>query len=1188
MRFTRYLCLSAILLGAIAHSSAGATLTVCASGCAYSDPQAAIDAAQPGDTILLRAGETFIGHYALRAKASTSTAAIVIRSDAPASALPGDGVRLVPPGIAGANVQTGALPRLRGRGGQWKTTPVLTADPGAHHYTLQFLDIDGIAQEGWSTLVELGTMGANQDTLAEVPHDIVIDRLYIHGHPTKGQKRCLALNGRNVDILNSRISGCASFVSDAQAIAGFNGPGPFKIINNYLEATGENVMFGGADPTISNLVPTGIEIRRNHLVKPLSWRGAILAPPSAAPTATAVAGGGSLAAGTHYFTVVALMDSQSETAVSAQSAERAVTVSGSSGVKLSWPAVTGADRYRVYRGSQAKGENRYLETSGATTTFTYTGTSEIAATPPSSGTVWTIKNLLELKNAQQVTVDGNMIEQVWASAQKGFAILLTPKNQDGAATWTAVRDITISNNIIRHASGAIVIQGIDYVHTSQRTTRVTIRNNLAYDIKWTWGNSPHFLLLTGGPTNVTVDHNTSFHDDKVVLIDDGPSSGFVFTNNVAPHNTYGIFGSGAGFGANAIKVYFPDGIVRRNALGGGSASLYPPDNFFPDMPTFLSQFVNAGANDYRLTSTSTFRGAGTDGKDLGVDFTALNAAQGGTSAPPPTGGTLAPYGGTAAALPGTIQAENFDEGGAEVAYHDATAGNAGGKYRTSDVDVESTTDAGGGFNVGWMSVGEWLKYSVNVAAGGTYDLEFRVASNGGGGTIHLEVNGSNKTGSIGIPNTGGWQSWTTVRKSGVSLSAGPQVWRLVVDQAGASGATLNLNRIVVTAATTSTPTAGGGDIVLYASDASRIAGNWARVSSTGAAGGQLLQSVDRGWSTPNVPKSAPTDYFEMSFTPEANRDYRLWIRLRAQGDSKYNESVWVQFSGAVTSAGAPKWPLGSTAALLVNLEACSGCGVSGWGWQNRAYWLSDNGVVRFGSSALQTIRVQTREDGAQIDQVVLSPVTYFDKAPGTLKNDTTIVSKTAVAPTPITLSSDIVLYASDVARLSGNWARRSSATAAGGEMLASADKGWSSPDAPLVSPSDYVEMTFTPEANRPYRIWLRLSATADSKWNDSVWVQFSGAVNASGAAVWRIGSTSALLVNLEACSSCGMSGWGWQDGAWWVSQSAVVQFPTTGTQTIRIQTREDGVQVDQIVLSSETYLTNAPGTPTRDATIVPR
>jgi hypothetical protein len=375
--------------------------------------------------------------------------------------------------------------------------------------------------------------------------------------------------------------------------------------------------------------------------------------------------------------------------------------------------------------------------------------------------------------------------------------------------------------------------------------------------------------------------------------------------------------------------------------------------------------------------------------------------------------------------------------------------------------------------------------------------------------------------------------------------------------------------------------------VLHASDVSRIAGNWARVSSGSGAGGQAMQSTDRGWSSSDAPRSAPADYFEAQFTPEANRAYRVWLRLRAASDSKWNESVWVQFSGASDGSGAPRWPIGTASALLVNLEACSGCGVSAWGWQNHAYWLSDEAIVRFAYGTTQTIRVQTREDGVSIDQIVLSPVTYFDTAPGRATNDTTILSKTST-PAPPPTGGDIVLNASDASRLTGNWARVSSSTGAGGQSLQSADRGWSAPDAALVSPADYFEMSFTPEAGRAYRLWVRMRAANDSRWNESVWVQFSGAVNANGGALWRTGSTSALLVNLENCSECGVSRWGWQDNAWWLGDSSVVRFASSTTQTIRIQTREDGVEIDQVVLSPVTYFTNAPGTPTNDTVIVPK
>jgi len=174
------------------------------------------------------------------------------------------------------------------------------------------------------------------------------------------------------------------------------------------------------------------------------------------------------------------------------------------------------------------------------------------------------------------------------------------------------------------------------------------------------------------------------------------------------------------------------------------------------------------------------------------------------------GGSSGPYGGTPVSLPGTIQAENFDTGGSGVAYSDTSTGNAGGQYRSTDVDVETTSDTGGGYDIGWVAPGEWLKYTVNVAAAGTYNIEARVASSGAGGTFHIEANGVDKTGPITIPNTGGWQIWTTVTKSNVSLAAGDQVWRVVFDTTGPGGSIGNLNYLRLT-----TGTGGGGSSTAY-------------------------------------------------------------------------------------------------------------------------------------------------------------------------------------------------------------------------------------------------------------------------------------------------------------------------------------------------------------------------------------
>ena len=145
--------------------------------------------------------------------------------------------------------------------------------------------------------------------------------------------------------------------------------------------------------------------------------------------------------------------------------------------------------------------------------------------------------------------------------------------------------------------------------------------------------------------------------------------------------------------------------------------------------------------------------------------------------PAPAG--QAPYPGAAHVLPGTIEAEDFDQGGEGVAYHDAEPANQGGQYRTAEgVDVETTA---GGYNVGWLAAGEWLEYAVDVATAGTYTVDVRVASPSAGGGFRLELDGAALTPGTPTPATGGWQAWQTLTVPGLTLPAGAHVLRLAVD-----------------------------------------------------------------------------------------------------------------------------------------------------------------------------------------------------------------------------------------------------------------------------------------------------------------------------------------------------------------------------------------------------------------------
>ena len=374
-----------------------------------------------------------------------------------------------------------------------------------------------------------------------------------------------------------------------------------------------------------------------------------------------------------------------------------------------------------------------------------------------------------------------------------------------------------------------------------------------------------------------------------------------------------------------------------------------------------------------------------------------------------------------------------------------------------------------------------------------------------------------------------------------------------------------------------------GEIVIHAAAGNRMTGQWQRVADATAAGGFKVQTADRGVSAPSAPAASPASFVEAAFSAPAGVGYHVWVRLRAGSDSRWNDSVWVQFSDSLTPAGAPVYRAGTTDALLVNLEPCDACGVAGWGWQDKA-WYGTRSDVAFASDGLHVVRMQLREDGTQVDQIVLTPASAGAGAPGAGRNDATILPKTVIAS-----GANVVACATDAAPadIHGTWSRTADPTAAAGVALASADRKVSALAAPLVAPASYVDVTFPAVAGVPYRMWVRLRAARDQKANDSAFVQFSDAT-VDGVAAYDIGTTSGALVSLEACNGCKVSGWGWQGGAWWLTATPPLTFRYDGLHTLRIQAREDGVQFDQVVFSPVIYLAAPPGAARDDGTIVAR
>jgi hypothetical protein len=169
----------------------------------------------------------------------------------------------------------------------------------------------------------------------------------------------------------------------------------------------------------------------------------------------------------------------------------------------------------------------------------------------------------------------------------------------------------------------------------------------------------------------------------------------------------------------------------------------------------------------------------------------------------------------------------------------------------------------------------------------------------------------------------------------------------------------------------------------------------------------------------------------------------------------------------------------------------------------------------------------------------------------------------------------------------GNWVKTADAGAAGGYRMWNPNANLPKVMSPAATPASYFELPFYAEAGVPYHLWVRGLAQDNSYLNDSMWVQFSGTVDASGNAVNRMGTTIGTAVILEDGYNAGLSGWGWADNAYG-SLAGPIYFSTSGPQTMRIQVRAEGMSLDQIVVSAGKYLTTALGATKNDTTILPR
>jgi hypothetical protein len=539
-------------------SAPGSTITVNAGG----NLQSALNSANCGDTIQLQAGSTFTGPFTFPAKSCDDNHWIIVRTNADDSLLPAEGSRMTPcyagvsslpgrPDFHCASTTNVLAKLVMASYGNAANGPILFAS-GANHYRLLGLEVTRAT--GIGIIYALASVASGGTA-----NNLILDRIWMHGTAQDETNRGVWLEGVTyLSLVDSFLTDfhCSTVCGDAQAVAGGlgSGPmGPYKISGNFLEASTENVMFGGGAATAT---PADIEISHNHMFKPLTWM---------------------------------------------------------------------------------KGQPGYV--GGPNGPFT-------------------VKNLIELKNAQRVLIDGNILENTWGGfSQVGFAILLTPKNQSSGSSNVCpdclVTDVTIRNSTISHVAAGLQIANVLAGNGSARDgERYSIHDLLVDDIDGIKFNGPgefaQISVNAGAPLlqNVWISHVTAFPKNTMLIVGNDipagtPMRNIVFANNIVNASIYPMWSTGSGGKANCavsdiplttFNACFTASVFSGNAIIAASAdypaSKWPASNFFPSSPTSI-EFVNyngGNGGDYHLQSSSPYKGKGTDGKDLGADIDAVNSA----------------------------------------------------------------------------------------------------------------------------------------------------------------------------------------------------------------------------------------------------------------------------------------------------------------------------------------------------------------------------------------------------------------------------------------------------------------------------------------------------------------------------------------------------------------------------------
>jgi hypothetical protein len=522
--------------------------------------QAVLNNVKCGDTILLESGATFTGVFTFPNKGCDDAHWIIVRTSSDNSQLPAEGSRLTPcyagvsslpgrPALNCTSVRNVLAKLVMNR--RYSSGPVIFAS-GASHYRLIGLEITRTAGGGLVYALASPVGGS-------ITRKIIYDRLWVHGTAHDETARGVQLGGSSyVSVIDSFFTDfhCVSGMScsDSQAINGGLGNhpmGPYKIVNNFLEASGENILFGGGAATYT---PADIEIRRNHMFKPLTWM---------------------------------------------------------------------------------KGKAGYV---GGV-----------------NGSPFIVKNLIELKNAQRVLLDGNIMEYVWGGfTQVGYAVVLTPKNQGGKCGICKVTDITLRNGTISHMAGGMLLGNgpSDTGALPSDGGRYSIHDVVFDDIDGVKYHGPDLFVQMstgkGAPVlhDIKVNHVTAFPSGTSFLIGDvvslsGAMSNLVVSNSIVLAGNYPVWSTGTGGTSNCavhdsplstLNACFSSYVFAGNVLiatpSNYPTSSWPAHNHFAATVTAVQfmNYNNGSAGNYALLATSPYKGAAMDGKDIGADVTTIQTA----------------------------------------------------------------------------------------------------------------------------------------------------------------------------------------------------------------------------------------------------------------------------------------------------------------------------------------------------------------------------------------------------------------------------------------------------------------------------------------------------------------------------------------------------------------------------------